>query len=159
MSVFSWASPQLLGTPKRPPVLRSPQLSRHHVSHSGRGNVGWTLNTYRPAQSLGLSLLGLGDVGERAQQMVLPRMGQVSVDVVKVSHHGSADQLPALYDSISASIGLIGVGADNRYGHPTDTTLQMLHSVGTTPLRSDERGTLTLHRGEGGIESWSTRGG
>lgn len=123
------------------------------------GNDSSVVTLFLPKEPEGMSMLGLGDVGERAQQMVLPRMGVSRVDVVKVSHHGSADQLPALYDSISASVGLIGVGADNRYGHPTDKALQMLHSAGTIPLRSDERGTLTLRRGEGGIEIWSTRGG
>ena len=123
------------------------------------GNDSSVITLFLPREPLGISILGLGDVGERAQQMVLPRLGAIRVDVVKVSHHGSADQLPALYDSVSASIGLIGVGVDNRYGHPTDKALQILHSAGTIPLRSDERGTLTLHRGERGIESWSTRGG
>ena len=123
------------------------------------GNDSSVVTLFLPREPQGISILGLGDVGERAQQMVLQRVGAIRVDVVKVSHHGSADQLPALYDSVSASIGLIGVGVDNRYGHPTDKALQMLHSAGTLPLRSDERGTLTLHRGERGIESWSTRGG
>ena len=123
------------------------------------GNDSSVVTLFFPREPQGLSLLGLGDVGERAQQMVLPRVAQVKVDVVKVSHHGSADQLPALYGSVSASIGLIGVGSENRYGHPTDKALQILRAAGTIPLRSDERGTLTLHRGEEGIESWSTRGG
>lgn len=123
------------------------------------GNDSSVVTLVLPKEPEGMSMLGLGDVGERAQQMLLPRVGQVRVDVVKVSHHGSADQLPELYESVSASIGLVGVGAGNRYGHPTDKALQILRASGTIPLRSDERGTLTLHRVEGGIESWSTRGG
>lgn len=123
------------------------------------GNDSSVVTLFLPREPNGLSVLGLGDAGERAQQMLRPRLGEVKVDVVKVSHHGSADQLAELYDSVSASIGLIGVGADNRYGHPTEKALQILRAAGTIPLRSDERGTLTLHRGEGGIESWSTRGG
>jgi len=89
----------------------------------------------------------------------LPRLAGRKVDVVKVSHHGSRDQLPALYRQLDADVGLIGVGRDNRYGHPTEQTLQMLQSVGTLPVRSDERGTITLHRSEQGIELWSVRDG
>jgi len=51
------------------------------------------------------------------------------------------------------------VGSDNRYGHPTEQTLQMLQSGGTVPIRSDQRGTITLHRSERGIELWSVRDG
>ena len=79
--------------------------------------------------------------------------------MVKVSHHGSRDQLPALYRQLDADVGLIGVGSDNRYGHPTEQTLQMLQSVGTMPIRSDERGTPTLHRSERDIKLWSVRDG
>jgi len=106
-----------------------------------------------------LSFLGLGDLGERAQQMLMPQLAGRKVDVVKVSHHGSRDQLPALYRQLDADVGLIGVGRDNRYSHPTEQTLQMLQSVGTMPIRSDERGTITLHRSEQGIELWSVRDG
>jgi competence protein ComEC len=112
-----------------------------------------------PHSEGGLSMLGLGDLGERAQQMLMPRLGQQRVDVVKVSHHGSRDQFPQLYRGLNAAVGLIGVGSDNRYGHPTEQALQMLQSAGTIPIRSDERGTSTLHRSERGIELWSVRGG
>ncbi|MGA1785142.1 MAG: hypothetical protein ACO39R_07170, partial [Pontimonas sp.] len=60
---------------------------------------------------------------------------------------------------VGAAVGLIGVGSDNRYGHPTEQALPMLQSAGTIPIRSDERGTSTLHRSERGIELWSVRGG
>ena len=54
------------------------------------------------------------------------------VDVVKVAHHGSADQSAALYEALHATVGLIGVGAGNDYGHPTDELLGILAAVGTT---------------------------
>ena len=60
---------------------------------------------------------------------------------------------------VGAAVGLIGVGSENRYGHPTQQTLQMLEGLGIIPVRSDERGTITLHRSERGIELWSVRGG
>lgn len=48
------------------------------------------------------------------------------VDVVKVSHHGSRDQFEGLYRVLSAEIGLIGVGEENTYGHPTRGALEIL---------------------------------
>jgi competence protein ComEC len=58
----------------------------------------------------------LGDLGERAQQILAARERFSPVDVVKVSHHGSADQYHPLYEALGASIALIGVGAENTYG-------------------------------------------
>jgi competence protein ComEC len=123
------------------------------------GNDSSVVTRFVPQEPKGLSLLGLGDLGEQAQQMLLPRLGADEVDIVKVSHHGSSDQLSTLYRDVSASVGLIGVGADNSYGHPAPETLQLLRSAGTLPLRSDERATLTLRCGEDGIETWSAGGG
>jgi len=124
-----------------------------------RGNDSSVVVHLVPESPKGVSLVGLGDLGERAQQMLLPRLAGRKVDVVKVSHHDSRDQLPQLYRQLDAHLGLIGVGSDNRYGHPTEQTLQMLQSGGTVPIRSDQRGTITLHRSERGIELWSVRDG
>jgi competence protein ComEC len=81
-----------------------------------------------------------------------------SLDVVKVSHHGSRDQFEGLYQEIDATVGLIGVGEDNTYGHPTQSALDMLSLAGTVPLRSDEKGIITLSPGEKGqLSIWSQR--
>ncbi len=106
----------------------------------------------------GLSLLALGDLGEEAQRMMMPRLPATAVDVVKVSHHGSPDQYDGLYYSLRAPLGLIGVGADNSYGHPAEQTLSLLKASGTLPLRSDLRGTIVLTRTPEGISVWSERG-
>jgi competence protein ComEC len=60
--------------------------------------------------------------------MAANRIG--TVDVVKVAHHGSANQDPRLYARY-ATVGVIGVGLDNGYGHPTDKLLGILAGVGT----------------------------
>jgi len=52
----------------------------------------------------------------------------------------------------------MGVGVDNTYGHPTEVALDILNAQGSTPLRSDERGTLTLGRNsQGDIVFWAER--
>ena len=81
------------------------------------------------------------------------------VDLVKVAHHGSADQSERLYAELDATVGVIGVGADNGYGHPTDRLLGLLREAGTTAVRTDRSGTATLTAdGEGGFRLWSERG-
>ena len=97
----------------------------------------------------------LGDLDERAQGR-LPHLG--TVDVVKVAHHGSSDQSEALHRELGATVGLIGVGADNDYGHPTERLLDILAGVGTTPVRTDEDGLILLSPGpDGTVSVWTER--
>ncbi|MFB9644036.1 ComEC/Rec2 family competence protein [Agromyces lapidis] len=100
----------------------------------------------------------LGDLGEDAQRRMLTDSGLGRVDLVKVAHHGSADQRDALYERLGASVGLIGVGADNGYGHPTDRLLELLERTRTMPLRTDLSGTIVLSPDGNGMRVWSERG-
>ncbi len=97
----------------------------------------------------------LGDLGERAQRRLRPHL-DVHPDVVKVAHHGSADQDPGLYRQLAAPVGLIGVGADNTYGHPTQRTLDLLRAAGTTAFRTDRQGTVVVSRDRSGaLRVWT----
>lgn len=105
-----------------------------------------------------LSAVSLGDLGEEPQRILLAREDFGSLDVVKVSHHGSRDQFEGLYQEIDATVGLIGVGEDNTYGHPTRRAPDILASAGTMALRSDKRGIITVSPGMNGqLAIWSQR--
>lgn len=108
-------------------------------------------------RSEGMRAVFLGDLGEEAQERLQRRHDLGRADVVKVAHHGSADQSPDLYRELAASVGLVGVGADNGYGHPTDSLLDLLSDGGTTVLRSDLAGTSALVAEGGGFQVWSER--
>ena len=102
-----------------------------------------------------LSGLYLGDLGEEAQRILMGREHFAPHDIVKVSHHGSRDQYSVLYDALAAPVALIGVGANNTYGHPTASILEVVEKYGVV-IRSDVHGLATLHRsGSGGIVKWS----
>ncbi|WAC65702.1 ComEC/Rec2 family competence protein [Agrococcus sp. SL85] len=103
----------------------------------------------------GLELVVLGDLGAEAQARLL-REGAPRARVVVAAHHGSADQLQALYGAIGASVGLVGVGP-NDYGHPTGEALRILRDTGAEPLRTDERGTIALELSPEGVRVWSER--
>ena len=66
----------------------------------------------------GMSLLLTGDVEPEAQRVLLARGGLGRVDVLKVAHHGSAYQDPALLATARPRVALVSVGEDNDYGHP-----------------------------------------
>jgi competence protein ComEC len=104
-----------------------------------------------------LSGILLGDLGEESQLRLLGSARLSHVDVVKVAHHGSADQAAALYEAIRADIGLIGVGAGNDYGHPTQKLLDILAATGTAAFRSDLDGLVLVAPGDDGLHVWSER--
>jgi competence protein ComEC len=68
------------------------------------------------------------------------------VEILKVAHHGSADEgLPALLTSIRPRIAVVSVGSDNTYGHPTPSTMAALEaSPGADVYRTDEDGSVVV---------------
>ena len=81
------------------------------------------------------------------------------VELVKVAHHGSADQSSALYRRLAADVGLVGVG-ENRYGHPAARALGILRASGTEVFRSDRHGlVLVAEDAAGRLEVWTERSG
>jgi competence protein ComEC len=124
------------------------------------GNPASVTVLVTPARCACLSGLFLGDLGQESQLRLLGAARPPPVDVVKVAHHGSADQEPQLYEAAHATVGLIGVGADNDYGHPTDRLLGILRAVGTRPLRTDRNGLVLVAPGpEHTVRVWTGRGG
>jgi competence protein ComEC len=105
-----------------------------------------------------VSSLMLGDLGEESQARLLGSGLVRPVGVVKVAHHGSADQSAALYELTAAAVGLIGVGADNDYGHPTPRLLAVLTATGTAAYRTDTDGLiLVAPAADGTLEVWTRR--
>jgi competence protein ComEC len=115
----------------------------------------WTCASAEPC----LSAVMLGDLGEEAQARMAGAVDIPRVDLVKVAHHGSADQSGGLYERLDATVGLIGVGVDNDYGHPASTLLDLLAATGTTALRTDVDGLILIAPGArlGEVDVWTAR--
>lgn len=63
------------------------------------------------------------------------------VDVFKVGHHGSAASVDdELLSILKPKVSLVSVGAYNRYGHPADSSIEILESCGSHVMRSDMSG-------------------
>lgn len=101
------------------------------------------------------AVLLLGDLSE-TPQLTLGAALRSTYDVVKVSHHGSADQAESLYRRLGARVALIGVGK-NSYGHPREETIALLRSLGHEIIRTDETGAAALTMTDGGIRVWRQR--
>ncbi|KAA9110450.1 ComEC/Rec2 family competence protein [Microbacterium rhizomatis] len=100
----------------------------------------------------------LGDMSE-SSQAALAASGVLlpAYDVVKVAHHGSADQDPRLYAAIHAAVAVISVGAGNDYGHPRSVTLAFLQELGCVIARTDQSGIVAVSRTDAGVGVWRER--
>jgi competence protein ComEC len=106
----------------------------------------------------GIRSLFLADLDERAQSALLATGTVRAVDVVKVAHHGSADQSDALYAALHARVGMISVGADNDYGHPTASLLATLRRLGVRVVRTDVNGMCLIGSAAGdALSVWTQR--
>jgi len=73
----------------------------------------------------------------------------LATDILKVSHHGSKNGTDeALLDLINPKIALIGVGQDNKYGHPADVVIDLLEGLGVKIFRTDKNGNISIKFGE-----------
>jgi competence protein ComEC len=80
-----------------------------------------------------------------AESDVLSTLDLEPVDVLKVSHHGSADPgLAAVLERLRPRVAAIEVGAHNTYGHPVAATLRTLRAAGATIYRTDRDGSVRL---------------
>lgn len=100
--------------------------------------------------------LFLGDLSAAPQRMLLRTARFVGgYAVVKVAHHGSADQEPALYDALRPSIAIFSVGLDNDYGHPREETLDLLSAAGARDVRTDQQGRILIGLSDGELQVWT----
>ena len=99
--------------------------------------------------------LFLGDLGKEAQLAMMNTVVVPEVNVVKVAHHGSADQSSSLYEHIQPQIGIFSVGSNNDYGHPRREALEILSNLGAITPRTDEDGLILISESDTGLSVWT----
>lgn len=72
--------------------------------------------------------------------------GRISdIDLLKVPHHGAKAGLTEdVVSALSPDIAVVSVGADNSYGHPASEIVGMLEAAGTSVLRTDQQGAISV---------------
>lgn len=92
------------------------------------------------------SFMFTGDISSNIERNLVSRYGsQLECDVLKVAHHGSRySSCQEFLRACSATYGVICVGADNTYGHPTSQALSRLSSAGTIVYRTDLSGNIVF---------------
>ncbi|MDX6701697.1 MAG: competence protein ComEC [Baekduia sp.] len=95
-----------------------------------------------------------------AESPVLAPLDIGHVDVLKVSHHGSADPgLPAFLARLQPRVALVEVGRHNTYGHPVPETMQALAAAVAVVRRTDRDGTIRIDLRAGAATVTSSGGG
>jgi competence protein ComEC len=85
-----------------------------------------------------------GDAEIDAQQSLLNSGADLSADVLKVPHHGSAYSDPRFLAAVHAKVGIISVGAGNDYGMPSPLLLHELATLDLPVRRTDRDGDVAV---------------
>ena len=80
------------------------------------------------------SMLFTGDIEEIAEKQILSdykvRLQMLDSTILKVGHHGSkTSSTQEFLDAVKPKIALIGVGENNKFGHPNAKVIERLESM------------------------------
>lgn len=92
-----------------------------------------------------VKMLLMGDVPEIIELSLDRHALPEKVQLIKIAHHGSkysTSQL--LIDKLRPEIALIGVGKNNRFGHPSTRVIDLLRYSNIRIFRTDVQGTIHL---------------
>jgi len=91
------------------------------------------------------SLLLTGDLEADGLLQLANEGWPLDCTVLKVPHHGSADALNQdLLAAMQPHLAVISVGADNPFGHPAASTLELLSQQSVRTLRTDQSGDIEV---------------
>ncbi len=89
------------------------------------------------------SALLTGDAGSEIQDAVAPSARDI--DILKVPHHGSKTGMnDYILDQTTPDLAIISVGSNNRYGHPSRLSLDLLKKHNIKVLRTDQMGEIEI---------------
>jgi len=90
-------------------------------------------------------ILLTGDIEAKAERQIILSGADIDADILKVAHHGSkTSTLDEFLYEVSPKVAVIQVGANNRYGHPTQEVLSRLENFGVKLYRTDVDGNIKV---------------
>lgn len=123
----------------------------------GLGNARWqilapnnssydNLNNYSIVTKLKFgnnSFIFTGDAESLSEGEILQKQLDISSDVLKVGHHGSRTSTTQNFlNKVNPKYAVISCGKGNKYGHPTQETLNKLRDKNIELYRTDECGNV-----------------
>lgn len=138
-------------------VLGPREVSARQVDGSDGTSINNTSVVLKAVTAAGRVLLP-GDVEFDAQGDLLADDTDLHAEVLKVPHHGSRYSLPGFFAAVAPLIAVISVGAGNRYGHPSKSTIDTLAADGALVARTDSGGDTAVVADAQGPEVVRRRG-
>ena len=95
------------------------------------------------------STLFTGDIEEIAEKAILSKYVNkqevLNADILKVAHHGSkTSSIKEFINAVNPKYAVIGVGKDNKFGHPSEKTLETLNNKNVKVYRTDISGETVI---------------
>lgn len=94
------------------------------------------------------SMLFTGDIEEIAENRICELYAdsnKLNATVLKVAHHGSkTSSTDEFLELVDPKIALVGVGANNNFGHPNEEVIDRLKTFTKLIYRTDEMGEIEL---------------
>jgi len=86
-----------------------------------------------------------GDAEKRIERL-MPAVGEVRADLLKVGHHGSATSSTAEFlSAVRPRYAVISAGAHNPFGYPRPEVLARLQGLGVATFRTDAHGAVSFY--------------
>ena len=89
-----------------------------------------------------------GDIEEIAEKEIIKiyeKTNKLRGLLLKVAHHGSkSSSIQEFLDKVKPKIALIGVGENNKFGHPNEGVIKRLQNLNCEIYRTDENGEITI---------------
>ena len=102
------------------------------------------------------SFLLAGDIERPSERKILAEEQAVSVNFLKVAHHGSKTSTTEPFlSAVHPAFAAISVGRDNIFGHPSPEVTERLKAAGVRLYRTDRDGAITAST-DGGMLNVST---
>lgn len=92
------------------------------------------------------SCLFTGDISKQIEKNLVKKYGKLlKSTVIKVAHHGSSTSSDnSFIQTVNPAISLIGVGKNNKFGHPNTEVIEILESIKSRIYRTDIHGEIIL---------------
>lgn len=95
------------------------------------------------------SMLFTGDIEKIAETEILEKYSKtpqfLKANILKVGHHGSkSSSISEFLNTVKPQIAVIGVGKNNKFGHPNSEVLQRLENINSKIFRTDLNGEITI---------------
>jgi len=124
----------------------NPQGDKQWIEEVRRGGSVENANSVVLRLSYGnFSMLFTGDAETETEDLMMKSGVPLRAQVLKVGHHGSRYATSVRFlEAVAPEDAVISVGAENRYGHPAQQTLDRLRKAGVKVYRTDLNGEIAI---------------